>query len=146
MIHFDGRDPWSLVGHEQADRQPLLVGAAGATDAVQMDFGIMGHVEIDHTLQILDIQAAGGDIGGDQDGAAFIGKLGQYLVTLLLLQVTVQGQGMKALLPEFIGQFLTLEFSITEHHRRFRTKVMQDCNQGFGAFAFLDFDKQLFDL
>ena len=76
----------------QAQRQTFFTGAAGASDAVDVHFGITGHLVVDHRLQILDIQAACGDVGGDQHGAALVGETNQHLIAFALFQIAVNSQ------------------------------------------------------
>ncbi|MNT61798.1 hypothetical protein D3C72_1994620 [compost metagenome] len=76
-------------GSDQAHRQTFLTGAAGAADAVYMDLGIAGQFDVDDHVQGIDVQAAGGDVGGHQYGQAAVGKQGQHLVTVALLQVAM---------------------------------------------------------
>lgn len=45
---------------------PLASGAAGPTDPVDELFGRLGHIEVDHQGDIDQIQAARGDVGGEQ--------------------------------------------------------------------------------
>ena len=42
--------------------------APGATDAVDVVLGVVGVVVVDHELDVVHVEAAGGDVGGDQDG------------------------------------------------------------------------------
>lgn len=44
--------------------------------------------------ELLDVDAARGDIGGDQDRVAFIYKLDEHFVAILLVTVTVREEGM----------------------------------------------------
>src|SRR5262249_50399198 len=42
--------------------------AGGAPDAMNVVFGVLRHVPVDHVADGLDVQAAGGDVRGDEDG------------------------------------------------------------------------------
>ena len=84
--------PVALGIHQQAERQALLAGATGAPDAVHIDLGIARQLEVHHGRQIIDIQAARGDIGGDQHAATELPELDQHLVAIALLHVAVQCQ------------------------------------------------------
>ena len=59
--------PHILAAGDQRDRNALGAGARGATDAVDISFGDVGKIEIHHMADAVDIDAAGGDVGGDQD-------------------------------------------------------------------------------
>ena len=45
---------------------PSLAGPAGAADAVDVGLGHLGQVVVEHAGQRLDVQSAGGDVGGHQ--------------------------------------------------------------------------------
>jgi hypothetical protein len=79
----------------QAERPALLVGAAGAADAVDVDFRVGRHVDVDHRFELGNVQPARGDVGGDEHRAAAVGELDQHLVALALFQIAVQGQRLK---------------------------------------------------
>ena len=54
------------MGDEQ-DGDTVASSTSGAANTVDVGFVIIGHVVIDYVTNTLDIQAAGGDIGGDDD-------------------------------------------------------------------------------
>ena len=54
------------AGH-QGDRDAGLAGAAGAADAVDIIVRMPGHVVVEDVADALDVEAAGGDVGGDED-------------------------------------------------------------------------------
>ena len=51
--------------HER-DRLALLAGAARAADAVHVVLGVVGKIVVHHQFEIVDVDAAGGHVGGDQ--------------------------------------------------------------------------------
>src|SRR3954452_5744288 len=55
-----------LAACDQRDRSAFGAGARGAADAVDVGLGYVGQVEIDDVRDAVDIDAAGGNIGGDQ--------------------------------------------------------------------------------
>src|SRR5690606_8130085 len=76
--HRLGRDPLLDEGLDvrqadrvafagEADRVALFAQARGAADAVHVVFGIEWQVVVVDVLHAIDVQAAGGDVGGDQD-------------------------------------------------------------------------------
>ena len=52
-------------------------------------FAIVGIVIVNDELDIVDVEASGGDVGGDEDGGAASLELAQHPLPLLLLLVTV---------------------------------------------------------
>jgi hypothetical protein len=55
-----------LVQAGQAEGPARLVHAAGAADAVRVHLGVGRDVDVDHRLQLRDVQPARGDVGGHQ--------------------------------------------------------------------------------
>ncbi len=53
---------------------PTLLSAPGAADAVDVILRMMRHVEIDHVADLLDVDAARGNIGGDHHFVAAVAK------------------------------------------------------------------------
>src|SRR6185312_3596621 len=54
----------------QGQREAFHAGAAGTADAVHVILGHRGQVEVDDDRQLLDVDAARGDVGGDHHGDA----------------------------------------------------------------------------
>ena len=65
----------ALAGLGQGDGHALAPGAADAADAVHVALRRGRHVEVDDVGQLVDVEAAGGDVGGDEQlgGAASAG-------------------------------------------------------------------------
>src|SRR5690606_21174869 len=53
-----------LVQAHQAHGLAFLAGAAGAADAVDVVLGHVGDLVVHHVRQVVDVDAAGGDVGG----------------------------------------------------------------------------------
>src|SRR3954471_22324802 len=63
---FDRRHRLEVERADDGDRGAGASGAAGTADAVDIVVGMVRHVEIEHVAGGRDIQAARGDVGGDQ--------------------------------------------------------------------------------
>jgi hypothetical protein len=59
--------------------------------------GVGRDVDVDHRLELGDVEPARGDVGGHQHAAAAVGELHQHLVAVALFQVAVQFQRHEAL-------------------------------------------------
>ena len=70
-------------------RDALGAGAAGAADAVDVVLDVAGEVEVDHRLDVLDVDAARGDVGRDHHGAAPRAEVGEHRLALALVLVAV---------------------------------------------------------
>ena len=55
-----------LVGEHEADAGAAATGAAGAPDPVHVGVAVAGDVEVDDVGDVVDVDAAGGDVGRDQ--------------------------------------------------------------------------------
>ena len=60
-------DVLALLGAHQRERVARRVHAAGAADAVHVVLGRVRHVEVDDVRDVVDVDAARGDVGRDQD-------------------------------------------------------------------------------
>jgi hypothetical protein len=58
--------PGLFVTVAKADRYSSLAGPAGATDAVDVGFRLVRQFIVDHVGDLIDVDAAGGDVGGNQ--------------------------------------------------------------------------------
>ena len=54
----------------ERDRDAAGAGARGAADAVHVALGLVRQVEVDHVRDAVDVDAAGGDVGGHQHAGA----------------------------------------------------------------------------
>ena len=87
---FDGGDMFLLVAGDEGEGIADALGAAGAADAVDIIFGMLGNVVIDDMADTFDVDAARGDVGGDHD-LIFSGfKTGEGFGSLVLRAVGVE--------------------------------------------------------
>ena len=62
---------------------------AGPAHPVRVGVDVPGHVKVDDGADVGDVQAAGGDVGGDQDGELLALEGVDDAVALVLAQVAV---------------------------------------------------------
>ena len=89
------------------DERQRLAGTARAacpSDAVDVILGIDGNVVVDNMGDVRDINAARGDIGGDQDVEPLASELGQNALALVLRDVAVDAAGAQAGLRQCLFQ------------------------------------------
>ena len=79
-------------------------GAAGAADAVDVVFGEVGAVKINDVGDGFDIDAAGGDVGGDEDAVVAVFETGEGGGALALGAVAVDGGAGDAVFLEVVGE------------------------------------------
>ena len=80
-----------LVDAHQRDRLALVAGAAGAADAVHVILGHVGQVVVDDVRQLVDVDAAGRDVGGDHHLDLARLERGERPRARVLALVSVQG-------------------------------------------------------
>ena len=140
---FDARH---LVAADQAEGPSRLVDAPRAADAMDVHFGVRRDIDIDHRFQLIDVEAARGDVGSHQYRAAAIGELHQHLVAFALLQFTVQGQGDEAFGAQQLQQVATLLACIAKCQRADRPVVIEQEPDRRQPLPGIDFVKALADL
>ena len=97
---------------------PDAAGAAGAADAVDVALAVLGRVEVDDVRDAVDVDAAGGDVGGDQDVDVPGLEAGQGLLALALGLVAVHRDGLDALVREALDQPVGAALGADEDERQ----------------------------
>ena len=117
-----------LVHANQRDRFAAGTGAAGAADAVHIIFWRTGQLEVDHRRQLLDVQAARGDVGGHEYRGLAGFEIGQRLDAFHLRLVAVDGGGMNAVFLQLIREPVHAQARAAEHqHLRQVLRAHQVC-------------------
>ena len=116
---LDALEQLLFVRRHQRDRLAATAGTAGAADAVNVVFLDVGQLEVDHVRQLVDIQAAGGDIGGHQDAHLVRLEVGQGLGARVLALVAVDRDGRQAVLIEVFGEAVGAVLGASEHQHLF---------------------------
>eukprot|EP00657_Telonema_sp_P-1_P010471 TRINITY_DN4918_c0_g1_i1.p2 TRINITY_DN4918_c0_g1~~TRINITY_DN4918_c0_g1_i1.p2 ORF type:complete len:479 (-),score=189.64 TRINITY_DN4918_c0_g1_i1:230-1666(-) len=81
----------------QTETQLTLVsGTAGTTNTVDVVVDLHGEIVVDDNLELLNIKTTGGNIGGDEVGLTVTTEAVEDVVTLTLLLVTMDGEGIVA--------------------------------------------------
>ncbi len=63
---FDGENVRRILGHHDGEGVAGVLRAAGAPDAVDVILGMLRHVVVDDVADVRDVQAARGDVRGDE--------------------------------------------------------------------------------
>ena len=117
-----------LARRDEQDRLAAATGAAGAADAVNVALGVVGDVVVEDVADSLDVQAARGDVGGDEDvelpSLSWSGAL-----ALLLLDVAVDRRRGEAPRPQLLGQLLGPELGAREDDHRLEGLGFEDAGQ-----------------
>ncbi len=110
---------------------PVLPGAAGAADAVHVGLLVLGDLVVDDVGDVVDVDAAGGDVGGDQHVDVAGAERLERLLAGGLAQVAVHGADLEAALGEFVGDLLRGALGAGEDHRRAAALGLQDAADQF---------------
>jgi len=93
----------ALFAQEERGGNAAFTGAAGAADAMDEVFGDIGKIVIDDVGDVLNVDAASGDVGGDQDAILPALKAGEGGGALRLRAVAMNHGGVDALPVEALG-------------------------------------------
>lgn len=119
-----------LFRMDNADRRTLLARTARTATAVSIALDIIGQTVVDDMREILYIEAAGSDIGGNEELHRMLAEFLHRQVTLLLAEVTVEGLGVVAVLDELVGNLLRLELRTAEDDGEDTRVIVYDTLQG----------------
>ncbi len=88
---------------DEGDRGARGAGPAGAADPVHVGLVVLGTRVVDDVRDTGHVDAAGRDVGADQDEELVLAEPGQRLLAGDLRHVAVQGAGLEAALGEVVG-------------------------------------------
>ena len=89
-----------LIDPEESGSEALRAGAAGASHAMDEILGHLGEIVVDDVSDILDVNTARGQVGGDEDPEAALLKACKCRGSLRLRAVAVNLGGGKAVVIE----------------------------------------------
>ena len=100
-----GDDPPArhVVPVHEGDRRAGVAGASGAPDAVDVDLLVLGALVVDDVGDVVDVDAAGGHVGGHQDVHLVVAEGAQGLLAGPLAEVAVQGPGGETAGAQVVG-------------------------------------------
>src|SRR5690606_37036530 len=86
----------ALVRQHQRDDGALLAGARGPAAPVEVALVVLGRVDVQHQADVVDVDAAGGDVGADEHVDGAFAELGQDAGALVLALAAVQAARLDA--------------------------------------------------
>ena len=104
-----------FVQAHQADGFAAVAGAAGAADAVHIVFADVRYFVVHHVRQLVNVNAAGSDVGGHQRADVAVFEAGQRLRAGGLALVAMQGHGRNAVFRQVLGHVVGAELGAGEH-------------------------------
>jgi hypothetical protein len=84
----------------ECDNEAGRAGTGRTARAVKVRLRVLGEVEVHHGLHVIDVDAAGGDVRGDQHGRAAVGKCLERAFATGLAHATVEDAGCDAFTME----------------------------------------------
>ena len=127
---FDVAQQAMLTRLGQRNRDPFPAGTTGPTDTVHIRFRIGRHIKVHHVRDVLHIQAAGRDIGGDQQVGLLRAELRHHAVALILAQTTVQRIGTQTTCHQCFTQLVHFGARTAEHNGAGRLLDVQHAGEG----------------
>src|SRR4051812_7104825 len=100
----NARDVGYLVVEDEGHADAAAPGSRGSADAVDVGLVVMWGIEIDDPGDPVDVDAAGGDIGGDEGAGGARFEAGQCLRALGLRLVAVNRRRLNAVLGQPLGE------------------------------------------
>ena len=107
----------SSSGDDERERRPGQLGARRPPDAVNVVLGLPRHVEIDDMAERGHVDAARGDVGGDQHLIAAALESGERLGALRLRSIAVNALHLHPMLVEMPRQTIGAMLGPREHQR-----------------------------
>ena len=111
----DERPLVQVVPVDEGHRDAGLAGAAGAAGAVQVGVVVVRDGVVDHVGDVVDVDAACGDIRGDQDVLLAGLERGHGALALLLVEVAVHGSGVESAVVELFDELRRRALGAGEH-------------------------------
>ena len=102
---LDGAQHADFARRDEQDGVAGTAGAAGAADTVHIGLGIVRNVVVDDVADARHVDAAGGNVGGNDDVQGAGLQLLDDAFAHLLVEVAVQGGGGIATGVQLVGQF-----------------------------------------
>src|SRR6185369_7892693 len=118
-----------LVQAHQADGGAVVAGPAGAADPVHIVFRHVRDFVIHHVRQVVDVDAARGDVGGDQCADVSALETGQGLRAGGLALVAVQRHRVDAVLAKEFSHVVGAELGAGEHQHLAPVVFLDDVGQ-----------------
>jgi nicotinate-nucleotide adenylyltransferase len=118
-----------LARRDEQDRLAAAAGAAGAADAVDVGFGVGRDVVIQHVADAFDVEAARGDVGGDEDVELAVLELLDEPLALRLRDVAVDRGGAETARLQLLREFLGGRFGAREDDHRLERFGFEDARE-----------------
>ena len=117
VVLFNVSQDSDVVVHDEVDGHAFASEAARAADSVNVQLAVVGQIVVDDQRDLLDVDAAGPHVGGDEHPAHAAAELLHDGVTLGLLHVAVHGRDGEVGLAHLLRQPVDLSPRVAEDDR-----------------------------
>lgn len=111
---LDAAEHIALVGGAEAECYAAVACTACATNAVDVGLGHIGEIIVDDEWELVDVDAAGCNVGGHDDACGSAAEVEQGTLPCILALVAVDSFATDALLLEFAGYLVGSVFGAGE--------------------------------
>ena len=118
-----------LIQADQAEGFAAVAGAAGAADPVHIVFADVRDFVVHHVRQLVDVDAAGRDVGRDQRADVAVLETGQRLGPGALALVAVQRHRLDPVLGQEFGDVVGTKLGACEHQHLAPVVLLDDVRQ-----------------
>ncbi len=134
-----------LGARDQRDRGAFSAGARGAADAMDIGLGHVGQIEVHHMADAVDVDAARGDIGGDQRADLAGAERRQHPLAVVLRLVAMNGVGADAGPFQALHHLVGAVLGAGKHQRAVDRFLLEELRQDRGLGRMIDLDDALDD-
>ena len=124
-VVLDRGEQRALLGCDERPRDAARAGARGAPDAVDVELDVLGQVVVDDVRDVLDVDAAGREVGCNQHRELARAQSFHDGVALALAEVGVDRVRLDALAVEHAGELVDDALEPTEDKRERRLLVRE---------------------
>ncbi len=124
---------------------PVRAGARGAADAVDVLLGHVGQVVVDDVRDIVDVDAARGDFGGDENTRLALLEAVERTGALALALVAVDGVGVEAGAFQLLRDAVSAVLGAGEDQRALDRLIGEHRVQEILLLGLIDVDDSLLD-
>ncbi len=142
---LDGGEHAPLARRDEKDRLSLAPRPSRTADTVDVGFGVGGDVVIDDMADALDVETAGGHVGGDDDVEVSILEALDRLLPQRLRHVSVEGSAGEAARLQLLHQFHGGDLGAHEDEHGVEILGIEDAGQGIELVQSLDLPVALGD-
>ncbi len=103
---FEREQVRSLISSEERGSDAASAGASGAARTMDEIFRVLGQIVIDDLRDVLDVDAAGSEVGRDQDSMASLLKSEKSGISLGLRAIAMNHGGGESIAGQIVGQAL----------------------------------------